>query len=62
MKVKELVTKLQQLDQELEIDGLVDLTYVESCDYTYYYWQEGVNMAKVHTLPEHVELIMDTYI
>ncbi len=62
MKVKELVEKLQKLDQELEIDNLVDVMYVESYDYTYYYLQEGVNMSKVHTYPEHVEVIMDTYV
>ena len=62
MKVKELLVKLQQLNPELEIDNLVDVMYVESYDYTYYYLQEGVNMSKVHTYPEHVEVIMDTYV
>ncbi len=62
MRVKELLVKLQQLNPELEIDNLVDIMYVESYNYTYYYLQEGVNMSKVHTYPEHVEVIMDTYV
>ncbi len=59
MKVKELIEKLQQLDCNLEVDGLIDIVIYEETKYPYYFLENGCRVAKIHVSPAHIELVLD---